>query len=452
MGSIVGIMLTEDGEYCRNYAENLGAEGITDPTFTNNNLDGWTIINDGGASSVVVANNKATFDYVAADNTFLAIEHADAITVGEVSICIVDVESITGTVKVQDGDSDSSYGTISTTGVHIFMSHQDNAKFVIGRQAAGTDTNVVMRLISIKEATASEILNYATLPAPDIRALSTGLQTTPFKLDSIGMIEDSADDNSIRIAGSDEYVDSEFNVDGLTAYTIETKISGELQNFGSERVTNGEFDTDITGWSDYLPTGTMESSGGVLAINTTSNDNIYQAIMTVGTDYLISYEVISYTSGTPKIAGVSINTTVGTHTFVHTATSAELTIHGGAVGAGGVLSLDNISVKELTTTSQRTENRAMTLDSGTVKYFIETVLQDVTPPLPTGIIKGTNTAILGYPDEVNIIYDPLRIDLYARAQAEILEDHNALIRENEDVLTDDDGNYLTNDDGVYITT
>jgi len=334
-------------------------------------------------------------------------------TPGEHTIFIFNVKIFNGTARARItsvGHLDQSTNSLAineTWGVGEYQiirygNYRGDDKAYIsfdGSHVDGTEFDAEVEIL-IFQFTAYEIANYT-------EACRTTLQNVQYgSLSNLGLLQDASGrtistmpSGSIAVDAGGKHVDSEFNVDGLTAYTIEQKISGLLQNFGSDSKQSATTTpVDCTESPSHLYTCAI-STGDIEELSTETSGNVK----------------INYTLSSTSAGSAGGNSTDGTY-------EAVIAFDGviALVGYTGVLTVN--SVNGLTTTSQRTENRVLTLDSGTVKYFIETVEQDVVPPLPTGIIKGTNTAILGYSDEVNIIYDPLRIDLYARTQAEILED------------------------------
>jgi len=118
---------------------------------------------------------------------------------------------------------------------------------------------------------------------------------------------------------------------------------------GSELVTNGDFDSDLTGWSKF---GTATAIGGVATIGASSSSGIFQNILTNGSTYSVTINVVSYDGvGTAEITnnnGVNIYTitTTGeqTFTFTHSISSGKLVIRG---ISNALFSLSNVSVKEV---------------------------------------------------------------------------------------------------------
>jgi len=229
----VCMSLTEDGEYCRNYAEDLGANDVINSTFATDT--DWS-----KGTTWTIAGGKATSNeggnYLQQDSLPWVVG-----VVYLISFSIVDYTS--GTIRIRPSTSNplaseefSGLGTYKHF-VKFSSSSSDNFLNLIGTSFIGSIDNVTREI-----ATASEILNYSTLPDPDIRTLSTGLQTTPFKLDSIGMIDGVGDGMEWH---GEEYADTNFFGTTGQDFTIEAVIylgnaqTGRAsQDFGEEGIGN----------------------------------------------------------------------------------------------------------------------------------------------------------------------------------------------------------------------
>jgi len=127
-------------------------------------------------------------------------------------------------------------------------------------------------------------------------------------------------------------------------------------SYGTELVTNGTFDSDISGWTD-ISTGTADISylSGTLSLNTINTSNRGQAEQAITTQaggvYFYTFTVtatayikIGTTSQGTNIVGAT-QYTAGTHTvsFVALSNSTYLTFY----SISNTTTLDNISVKEV---------------------------------------------------------------------------------------------------------
>ena len=128
--------------------------------------------------------------------------------------------------------------------------------------------------------------------------------------------------------------------------------------YGSELVTNGTFDTDLTGWSDLSSGSSSIAWDSSSAINLIAVDGVARARATtvteIGKVYQISVETTSGTGllnvGTSAGAGTYINEnsiSVGIETFIFTAASTVTHIQLANVVIPSTATMDNISVKEV---------------------------------------------------------------------------------------------------------
>jgi hypothetical protein len=119
---------------------------------------------------------------------------------------------------------------------------------------------------------------------------------------------------------------------------------------GAELLTNGDFASDLTGWTGY---GTRSATGGIATIGASANSGIYQGILTEGFTYTVTVNVTSYDGvGTAELTNNNGNniytiteTGIQTFTFIHTISSSNLIIRG---MSNAVFSLSSVSVKEYT--------------------------------------------------------------------------------------------------------
>lgn len=122
-----------------------------------------------------------------------------------------------------------------------------------------------------------------------------------------------------------------------------------------EMVTNGGFDSDITGWSASSAGGNISwSSGKILVERVSAGVTAYAAVAcTIGNYYRVTYTFNSVVSASPRVGVTnstgaigSGETTPGTHTFMFVATATTMYIHLGLnSGNGTSATYDNISVK-----------------------------------------------------------------------------------------------------------
>jgi hypothetical protein len=127
-------------------------------------------------------------------------------------------------------------------------------------------------------------------------------------------------------------------------------------SYGDELVTNGTFDSDVSGWSDDSSAGgsiAWNSSGYLNLAATTGTSRASQSIdTTAGNIYFISLEVISLNGSTGPVLyfdGVQQGSalTVGTTTFVYVATGSSVAVSIRNFTTGTTVYIDNVSVKEV---------------------------------------------------------------------------------------------------------
>jgi hypothetical protein len=129
---------------------------------------------------------------------------------------------------------------------------------------------------------------------------------------------------------------------------------------GEELVTNGTFDTDVSGWSDATSTGTGSISwnSGAMQLNSDGTSNRARGAQsfstTVGATYVLQYDATNFhhvrvgttENGTNNLS--LLNQTSGSKvaTFTASATTSWVTFEG-FNSAGSEPNIDNISVKEI---------------------------------------------------------------------------------------------------------
>ncbi len=207
-----------------------------------------------------------------------------------------------------------------------------------------------------RKVTAYEIQNYTE--AARLANQTYGLQALSVIQDASGRPLAMADANTIVCDSSGKNLNGSWKPD-LARYSIESTVGGDLQDFGIDIVMNGGFDTD----SDWTKESNWAIDSGEASTNN-SGGTIYQRIGEVGKTYLITFEITSYTSGYARArAGNDYGDTfdiVGIHTSIVTCTSLDL--FGVTAENPSVLSIDNVSVKELTTKTNRVESRVLSHD------------------------------------------------------------------------------------------
>jgi len=120
---------------------------------------------------------------------------------------------------------------------------------------------------------------------------------------------------------------------------------------GAEEIVNGDFASDLTGWSDY---GTASATGGVATIGASANSGIFQNnILTNGLQYEVIVNVTSYNGvGTAQLANQNGNniytiteTGIKTFTYTHNIALGQIILRG---MSNALFSVSSVSVKEYT--------------------------------------------------------------------------------------------------------
>jgi hypothetical protein len=98
------------------------------------------------------------------------------------------VDSIVGAIKIQDSDTNASFGRITSSGTYEFVSTSNQPNVVIARDNGSVDTNAVISSFEIIELTGTyQITNFTDAVRDDAINLNTGLQTCFWKRDTLGV-------------------------------------------------------------------------------------------------------------------------------------------------------------------------------------------------------------------------------------------------------------------------
>lgn len=146
---------------------------------------------------------------------------------------------------------------------------------------------------------------------------------------------------------------------------------------GSELVTNGTFDTDVSGWTGNAPV-TLSFNAGAMQVTgdgTSYEALVYQSFATVvGKTYELSVEFISSSSGTRLVrvgssagGAEALNRTgnnIGVNKSFFKATQATTFVTFGTVQANNFV-VDNVSVREITNYDQAVRDHAVLFQDST---------------------------------------------------------------------------------------
>lgn len=135
----------------------------------------------------------------------------------------------------------------------------------------------------------------------------------------------------------------------------------QVASYGAEFVTNGTFDTGISGWA-VSASGTMSWSGGRIAVtNNSVNGKVTQTLtgLVVGRTYLAIADLDRGTAGYATLAVDTVYRDLPLNgaparlqmMFVAASTTASLQLQCSSQTAGTISYFDNVSVKEVTLTT-----------------------------------------------------------------------------------------------------
>ena len=233
----------------------------------------------------------------------------------------------------------------------------------------------------------------------------------------LALIPAAQGDKFYSVLPSDGVGDFDFTRNSSATRIAPTGFIEEVGAFGSELVTNGNFDNN-SDWS----LGSGWSISGGLAVGTSASGNLQQNIGAVaGKKYKLTFNVTAYTSGSLSVdlGGASAQTTssVGLKTFNFTATSTgNLRFYGGSFSG----SIDNVSVVEVVGNKSRLD------------YDL---LNGKVVNCPHYLLEPASTNIIPYSEDLTqaTIWTPTRCNITAN---QITSPDGAL---NADLLTVTDG-------------
>jgi len=259
----------------------------------------------------------------------------------------------------------------------------------------------------------------------------------------------------------------------IPEYTLIFPYSGELQNFGSDVVVNGGFDSNIDGWSvdagtsitwDSFNSGVCKADGSSLYryIKRTPNLIAGKTYIIVWDAYFVDDVPTNYMvdlGGSYNKETVPSGYTVGqwyTFTMIYTINN-DTNIYLGfdtGISGGDIIYMDNIIVKELTTKTQQDQIRVITHSESTSTdtYRINHVEQDtaILPDADTAMTQS-DIALIGYGDTITECMGNAEAYSYAMTTAQQLTRQNEIIDANFDVLTHPTtGEPLLDENGLYM--
>ena len=211
---------------------------------------------------------------------------------------------------------------------------------------------------------------------------SGGNITVPHLING-GSVSDATDINALQSTGeaqlaiaegvglSQLYEDRAGLTDSMIAYTASDYATGWMNGdiklatlsdtdatnvTGSELVTNGDFSSGTTGWSERETGGTFTVSGGQATLAYSTGAASWQNTvsgLTAGKTYTLSFDLVSasssgvqfyYNLGSGSDLGVSMTAAAGTYTATFTAINSTVNVFPRVYSSGNMV-IDNISVR-----------------------------------------------------------------------------------------------------------
>jgi hypothetical protein len=118
---------------------------------------------------------------------------------------------------------------------------------------------------------------------------------------------------------------------------------------GSDIVTNGDFSNGSTGWDDTNGSITV-TNGEATILGNSANGGVFQSLAQTGVTYFVEIEVLSINSGAWYAGGYITNIysidNIGKISFYYTSNGTGFHIL--SSGGAGSITIDNVSVKEVT--------------------------------------------------------------------------------------------------------
>ena len=165
------------------------------------------------------------------------------------------------------------------------------------------------------------------------------------------LLTPTAYNNGSMLAVKPENGDGDFTFSRNSAAT-RVNAQGLVENvqiLSSNLVSNGDFANGTTGWITTNGSITV-TNGEATILGNSANGGVYQSIAQAGVTYFIEIEVLSINSGNWYAGGYITNTysidNTGKISFYYTSTGTGFHIL--SSGGAGSITIDNVSVKEIT--------------------------------------------------------------------------------------------------------
>lgn len=359
------------------------------------------------------------------------------------------------TVRAYTDDANSpiiSFATMNSEDINLSTVEQeysfvstglDDTNYFVG--ICDTDKSIwIHKDMEFEEVSAVKIANYTEACRTTLKNTNYGLSNLLLEQDASGRATGAVAPGTIAVDDSGKNVATQWVIGG-DFYTITQIVSGELQDFGIELYDNTTTAINITYSAGLVECdGLGGSTDGRIYLNTNTellmNDNYHAVIIAsnvVGTPIINGYH-----NGGGWVSIIPYTIKNGTNTIPLTGID-ELTMVLFQVDVSNVWGYteEEVSVKELTTKTQRQEFRRFVKDSvNGNSYYMDDALQDVTPLEPTGELKAERIASIGHSDTVTRHHgEPM---VYSRA---ITPDPALLAwkNENDEVYIDENSEIWT---------
>lgn len=225
----------------------------------------------------------------------------------------------------------------------LTLSGQDNPVVKVRRSVDNTEQD--FNPAQINDGTLEQFVNAGDVAPADY---GTGAAAAY----SLRHVSDGYTGDVVRVRRSVDNTEQDFNPTEIEDGTLVDWVTA--LDDSTELVTNGTFDTDISGWSQTA-SGWVYGTNNVTNTTGSNGELLYQSISTVaGQTYLLTFDVVSL-SGTLQVSvrdssvfGTTLagtdQTTTGSKTYIFTAATTTTVIRFGDYFTS--CTLDNISVKE----------------------------------------------------------------------------------------------------------
>jgi len=275
----------------------FSSELVTNGDYTNG-LTGWSTQIPSG-QSVTVTNNQLRINYDSSATQGSTGVNQTILTAGVKVKIVIDIASITGTLRIQAG---GQVEDISTTGIHTFEKTPTSTILYIIRKSNALSLDVTINSISVQAILGDQprlnydILNGAVQSCPSLllEPASTNLitysedfsqwdknATTTITLNDATSPDGTQNATSIFSVGAGSRVGLNTSITSGTTYTLSVYLKNNGGNtsvsIGSHGTTQLETVTINNEWNRYTTTFTASSTttSSIRIVSSGSNINLY---------------------------------------------------------------------------------------------------------------------------------------------------------------------------------